>query len=90
MIDFLQKVEKLLNILTSEEVTEAKQTFKDSVIASLQHYGDTNQETFSLASDLHALGFLRRDESRSIEPLECHQFLQGASFFVFGIQMVGH
>lgn len=79
LTDYLEKSRELLNILNSEEVTEAKQTFKNSVIASLQHYGVTNEETFALASDLHALGFLRRDALRSIDSLECHQFLQGAS-----------
>lgn len=79
LTDYLEKSRELLNILNSEEVTEAKQTFKDSVISSLQHYGVTNEETFALASDLHALGFLRRDALRSIESLECHQFLQGES-----------
>lgn len=77
LTDYLQKSRELLNILNSEEVIEAKQTFRNSVIASLQHYGVTNEETFALANDLHALAFLRRDALRSIETLECHQFLQG-------------
>lgn len=77
LTDYLQKSREILDILNSSEVIEAKQAFQNSVIASLQHYGVTNEETFSLATDLHALAFLRRDALRSMEKLECHQFLQG-------------
>lgn len=77
LVDYLEKCRELLEILDSEEVTEAKKEFRDSVIAALTHYGVTKEETFDMANDLHSLAFLRRDALRAIEVLECHQFLQG-------------
>ncbi|RRJ54822.1 hypothetical protein EHV15_35115 [Paenibacillus oralis] len=77
LVDYLEKCRELLDILDSEAVSEAKNEFRDSVIAALTHYGVTNKETFDMANDLHSLAFLRRDALRAIEALECHQFLQG-------------
>lgn len=77
LVDYLEKCRKLLDILDSEEVIEAKTEFRDSVIMALEHYGVTNEKTYHMAADLHELAFLRRDALRAIEVLECHQFLQG-------------
>lgn len=77
LVDYLEKCRELLDILDSNVVTQAKNEFRDSVLAALKHYGVTNEETFKMANDLHSLAFLRRDALRAIDSLECHQFLQG-------------
>ncbi|WP_240416688.1 hypothetical protein [Paenibacillus periandrae] len=79
LVDYLAKCKEILSILEDEEVIEAKETFRNSVIKALQHYGVTNQSVYSMANNYHELGFLRRDALRSMESLEVHQFSHGES-----------
>jgi hypothetical protein len=77
---YLAKSKELLSILESEDVTEAKQIYRNTVMGALESYDLMHRtDVLELVDNYHALAFLRRDSLDSLETLKVHQFSQGES-----------
>lgn len=59
------------------DLEDVRKQFVSEITKALESYGVSNKTVLELINDRCSLGFLMRDALKSMQALECHQFLQG-------------